>query len=180
MRDMISFEFKICLFVASFSPMWFILLGSYLLYDFTPNSIITCFVITILIIVSIVISCNMIEKYRNSNNMDMVKPKYVRDITHKYTAQLVAYVFFIFVDFTMSHNIFVIIGLAVFFCIVFSRTNLVLTNPAFFVVGFRIYESEVEQPNRKIILLSRNDVKKDEDIEIKEIAPGIYVDRLIY
>ena len=177
---MISFRSRVFLFIASFSPMWLILIGSYLIDDFSPFAIIVSFLVLLGIIASIIHSCNIFAEYRESTNMEPVSLEYARDVTHKYTIQLITYVFFALIDITLSHNVFVIIALAFFVCIIFSRTNIVLTNPAFLAVGFRMYESKIGLPDREIILLSRCNVKKGDQIEIKEIAPGIFVDKLKY
>ena len=155
-------------------------MGSYLLDDHSPVAIIVIFLIILGIITSIIHSCNSFSKYRESTNMEPVRLEHTRDVTYKYTTQLVAYVFFALIDITLDHNLFVIIALAFFVCIVFSRTNIVLTNPAFLAVGFRMYESKIGLPAREIILLSRYVIKNGDSIDIKEIAPGIFVDKLKY
>ena len=177
---MISFRSKISLFIASFSPIWFILIGSYLIDDHTPFTIITSFLIILGIIASIVHSCNIFAQYRQSINMEPVTIKSTRDVTHKYATQIVAYVFFVLIDVISEHNLFVIISLAFFICIIFSRTNIILTNPTFLVVGFKLYEVKVTLPNRTIILLSRYHLRKGDEIGIKEMAPEIFIDKLKY
>ncbi len=160
--------------------MWFILIGSYLIDNHDTFPVIVSFLTTLGIVGCIVYSCNVFDRYRQSTNMDPVKPEYLRDVTHKYIPQLFTYAFFALIDITSEHNLFVLVSLAFFMCIIFSRTNIVLTNPAFLVLGFRLYESKVSQPDRQIILLSSNSPRKKESIYIKQIAPGIYVDRLKY
>lgn len=162
MDEMISFRSRIFLFVASFSPMWFILIGSYLIDNHDVVSVLVSFLIILGIIGCIVYSCNVFDRYRQSTNMDPVRPKYLRDVTHKYITQLLTYAFFALIDVTSEHNIFVIISLALFVCVIFSRTNLVLTNPAFLVLGFRLYESKVSEPDRQILLLSSYSPRKDD------------------
>ena len=180
MDEMISFRSRVFLFVASFSPMWFILMGSYLIDNHDVVSVLASFLTILGIIGCIIYSCNVFDRYRQSTNMDPVRPKYLRDVTHKYVTQLFTYAFFALIDVTSEHNIFVIISLALFVCVIFSRTNLVLTNPAFLVLGFRLYESRVSEPDRQILLLSSRSPSKDDLMYIKQIAPGIYVDRLKY
>ena len=180
MHDMINFHSRMFLFIASFSPMWLILIGSYLIYDFSPLSIIVSFSIILGIIASIVYSCNVFAEYRESINTEPVTLKYARNVTYKYTTHLIAYVFFVFIDITLPHNIFVIVALIFFVGIIFSRSNIVLTNPTLLAIGFRIYESEIDQPDREIILLSRYTVNKGDQIDVKEIAPGIFIDKLKY
>lgn len=178
MYDMIDFQSKVFLFIASFSPMWFILIDSYLIDDHSASAIVISFLIILRIITSIIISCHMFSKYRNSTNAEPVVLKSIKDITHKHTGQLIAYVFFALIDVTSNHNIFVIISLAFFVCIIFSRTNIILTNPAFLAVGFKIYEANVTLPYRTITLLSNSFIKNGDSIYIKEIAPIIFIDKV--
>ena len=180
MNEMISFHSKIFLFIASFSPMWFILIGSYLIDSHDVIAILVSFLTILGIIGCIIYSCNIVDKYRQSTNMDPVEPKYLRDVTHEYIPHLVTYAFFVLIDVTSVHNLFVIISLGLLVCVIFSRTSLVLTNPAFLILGFRLYRSEVSEPDRKILLLSSCYPKKNTKIHIKEIAPGIYIDKLKY
>ena len=180
MDEMISFHSRISLFVASFSPMWFILIGSYLIDRYDVVSVLAAFLVTLVIIGCIIHSCSVFDRYRQSTNMDPVTPEYLRDVTHKYTMQLLAYAFFALIDVTSDHNVFVLISLAFFICIIFSRTNIVLTNPAFLVLGFRLYESKVSNPDREILLLSSYSPRKGAQMYIKQIAPGIYIDKLKY
>ena len=180
MIEMISFHARMLFFVASFSPMWFVLIGSYLINDHSPMAIIISFSIIIGIIGTIIYSCNLFAKYRESTNMDPVCIEHVKDITYKHTTHLIAYVFFVLIDVTLQHNMFVLISLAVFLCIVFSRTNMVLTSPALFAIGFKMYAAKVNLPTREITLLSTYNIKNDDQIYIKEIAPNIFVDKLKY
>ena len=107
MIEMISFHARMLFFVASFSPMWFVLIGSYLINDHSPMAIIISFSIIIGIIGTIIYSCNLFAKYRESTNMDPVCIEHVKDITYKHTTHLIAYVFFVLIDVTLQHNVFV-------------------------------------------------------------------------
>ena len=180
MTELISFYSRTLFFVASFSPMWIMLIGSYLIYDHSPNAIVTSFLIAIIIIGTIIYSCNLFSKYRESTHPEPVHVERVSDTTYKYAKHLIAYVFFVLIDVTVQHNVFVLVSLVVFICIVLSRTNMVLTSPALFAIGFKMYEVEVKLPPRKIILLSKYHISNGDDVDIKEIAPGIFVDKLKY
>ena len=57
---------------------------------------------------------------------------------------------------------------------------MVLTSPALFAIGFKMYAAKVNLPTREITLLSTYNIKNDDQIYIKEIAPNIFVDKLKY
>ena len=176
MDEMISFSGRVFFFIASFSPIWIILLGAYLMNDHSPLAIITCFLIILGIIGTIVQASNQLARYRKSINTDPVYVTNAKDVTYKYTKHLIAYVFLALIDVTLQHNVFILASLIVFLCLVYSRTNMVLTSPALFVIGFKMYECRVTRPERDITLLSRSVIKKHDAIGIKEIASNIFVE----
>ena len=180
MHEKISFESRMILFVASFSPMWFILIGSYLIDNHSSLEIITSFCIVIFIIGTIIHSCSIVGRYTHSTNMEGVELQYARDVSHKYVTHLVAYIFFVLIDITSNSNIFILVALAIFVSVIFSRTNLIFTNLAFFLVGFKIYDAEILEPTRRILLLSREEIGKGDAIFVKSIAPDIYIDKAKY
>lgn len=74
MDEMISFRSKIFLFIASFSPMWFILMGSYLIDNHDVVSVLVSFLVTLGIIACIIYSCKIFDRYRQSTNMEPIRP----------------------------------------------------------------------------------------------------------
>ena len=180
MTELLRFHSRMLFFVASFSPMWVILIGSYLIHDHSPDAIVISCLVVLVIVGAIIYSCMLFSRYRESINAEPIRLEYAKDITYKYAKHLIAYVFFALIDITSQHNVFILVSLVVFISIVFSRTNMVLTSPALFAIGFKMYEIRVTKPSRQIILLSRYYISKSDEISIIEIAPDIYVDKLKY
>lgn len=187
MDDTMSLQARMCLFTASFAPLWFILIlwyvsdalsvghiraGAYL-----PDVIVHSFVAGVAIVACIMVSCGIVSRVRESDNMEEVTPTQVRDVTHSHAPSVMVYVFFVAVGVGSSGNILVLFSLAVFVCVVFSRTNMLLNNPSLLVVGFRVYRMKVTKPDRDILLVTKNRPHNNKPVYIKMFAPGVFMDR---
>lgn len=178
---------RVCLFTASFAPLWFMVIGSYL-YDVhlaSPESggpskidaVIGSFVAVALILVCVAVASNMVSGVRKGGNMETVVPDRVRDVTHTNTPAVMTYVIFVTVGVASSHNFFVLAVLAAFVCAVFSRTNMMLTNPSFLLVGFRTYKMKVGKPNRNIMLIAKRAPLNGKEVRIKRVSQGVFMDQ---
>ena len=178
---------RVCLFVASFTPLWFILIGSYLGSSglagpgpdssALPAAILASFVAGVVIAVCIMISCSVVARVRESTNMDEVEPSCVRDVTHAHAPSVMTYVVFVAIGVASSYNLFLLLSIAGFVCLVFSRTNMLLVNPSLLLVGFRIYEMRVTGPDRDIVLITKRPPLDGKPVYIKMAAPGVFMDR---
>lgn len=187
MEETMPLRIRVCMFVASFAPLWFMVIGSYL-YDahfLGPESsapsridtIIGSFVAAVLILACIMVTCNAVSNLRESGNMETVVPERVRDVTHANAPSVMVYVVFVVVGAASSHNLFVLAMLAAFVCAVFSRTNMMLTNPSLILVGFRTYKMEVGSPDRVITLVAKAVPQNGKEIRIKKAAEGVFLDQ---
>lgn len=187
MDDAMSPQARICLVTASFAPLWFILIlwyvsdslaagygraGSYL-----PDVVMHSFVAGVAITACIMVSCGIVSRVRESDNMERVTPTGVRDVTHSHAPSIMVYIFFVAVGVGSSGNILVLFSLAAFVCAVFSRTNMLLNNPSLLIVGFRVYRMNVTKPDRDILLITKNRPFDDIPVYIKMFAPGVFMDR---
>ena len=187
MEETLALQTRVCMFVASFAPLWFMVIGSYL-YDahfLGPESsapsrvdaVIGSFIAAVLILACIMVTCNAVSRLRESRNMETVVPERVRDVTHANAPSVMVYVVFVVVGAASSHNLFVLAMLSAFVCAVFSRTNMMLTNPSFMLVGFRTYKMEVGSPDRVITLVAKSVPQNGKEVRIKEAAEGVFLDQ---
>ena len=188
MDDTMSPQARMCLFAASFAPLWFILIlwyvsdalaaGNARTGAYLPDVIVYSFVAGAAITACIMVSCGIISRVRESGNMEEVTPTQVRDVTHSHAPSVMVYVFFVAVGVGSSGNILVLFALAAFVCAVFSRTNMLLNNPSLLIVGFRVYRMRVTRPDRDILLVTKNRPYDGKQVCIKMFAPGVFMDRL--
>lgn len=187
MEDTMPVQTRACLFVASFTPLWFILIGSYLTSpdlagpgsdgSGRPVAVLASFVAGVAIVACIVVSSNAVAKVRESANMERVEPSGVRDVTHSHAPSIMVYTVFVAIGVASSYNLFLLLSIAVFTCLVLTKTNILLVNPSLMLVGFRIYEMKVAKPDREIVLITRKPPLDGKSIHIKMAAPGVFMDR---
>lgn len=178
---------RACLFVASFTPLWFILIGSYLTNpDLSgpgsdgsgrPAAVIVSFAAGVAIAACIMASSNAVARVRESSNMDPVVPSRVRDVTHSHAPSIMVYTVFVAVGVASSYNLFLLLSIAAFTFLVLTKSNMLLVNPSMLIAGFRIYKMRVEKPRRRITLITKRPPQNGKLVHVKMAAPGVFMDR---
>lgn len=178
---------RLCMFVASFTPLWFILIGSYLTNpdlagpdsdgSGRPIAVLVSFAMDVAIVVCIMASSNAVAGVRDDPNMERVEPSDVRDVTHSHAPSILVYTVFVAVGVASSYNLFLLLSIVGFVCLVLTKTNILLVNPSMLLVGFRIYEMKVDKPDREITLITKRPPLDGKPVHIKMAAPGVFMDR---
>lgn len=182
-----SVQNRVCMFVASFTPLWFILIGSYLTSpdlagpnsdgSGRPAAVLTSFAAGVAIVVCIMVSSNAVAAVRENPHMERVEPSGVRDVTHSHAPHIMVYIAFVAVGVASSYNLFLLPSIAGFTCLILTKTNILLVNPSMMLAGFRIYEMKVDKPNRDMILITKRPPLDGKSIYVKMAAPGVFMDK---
>ena len=186
MEDKLSVLSRISMFTASYAPLWFILVGWHLSNAYVsgygpggadkPALVIVAFLVVVAVVACIMDTSCRVSRARQSDHMEWVEPKQVRDVTHAQVPSAMSYVFFVAVGVASPDNPFVLVALAALACLVFSRTSMVLNNLSLLLVGFRMYEMKIAKSNRNIVLVTDRPPLDGKALRIKMFAPGVFVD----
>lgn len=168
---------RIEFFLASFSPLWVIMITSYLIKNYNvTNAIITIIVASILAI-TISDTVKKFRQLRTSSNPEKMEINEAREITQDYIPYVVSYLFPVLADLTDFSMLFAVIAILIIIGVLYVRTDMLLTNPALLIVGFRLYEVEVQNYHHKLKIISRSPIGRNDSILVREIGHRIYIEQ---
>ena len=147
---------KSMLFVASFSPLWAIMIVGHMLDNHADhNSWIVSLVLSAAVAFSIVFVVRKFRAIRRSTNPKHIEVTRARETTVGLAPYIMVYMFSILVQVDDPSGFFVMFATMSLVGIIYVRTGMVLTNPAFIIAGFRIYEVDADDYARPFIIISK-------------------------
>ncbi len=180
---MINIAARIAFFIASFFPLWAIML--YLLiskygYD---GFLIFAYAATVLVIILCIshVKTSIRDTKRDADNSKQIRIYGKTETTKDYVFSIIPYILVISSANMGMENIVSLVAMFVIIGILYVRTNMVLTNPMLLLIGFRVFEIECfeshnDEKPKKILLLSRYMPWNGRDMDIEEIYDGIYME----
>ena len=167
---------KSLFFIASFSPLWAIMIISYMVDNSTNlYSWIVSLILSGIILVSIFVVRRKFRTLRGSSNSKRVEVTQTREITAEYVPYIMAYLFPIFIQFDDASRIITGLLAIGFVAMLYIKTRLVLTNPALLLVGFRLYEVHAKNYERPFIIISKHYPAGDTDV--RDMAHDLCIEK---
>ncbi|MGY5146616.1 MAG: hypothetical protein ACW9W4_01245 [Candidatus Nitrosopumilus sp. bin_7KS] len=186
MLPLYTFRKKIMFFIASFFPIWAIVLGKYLIENHTTFDVIISFIIIIGIIITTISALREFSNHYNTISGEKGKIVKVKEKSDKVVAHIVAYFFFILIDIHDYSDLFIILSMIILISIIFTRSGLVLTNPSLLILGFKIYAISTISPVqdidstkelRSVTILTKESLYRDDIVTMVELSQGIYLNK---
>jgi len=173
---------RISFFIASFFPLWGILL--YLAsYEYSISEYWYAY---ILIILTVVICISHVKIFlRNlknkSENSKQIVIKLRKETTHEYVFSIIPYLLVLTSADMQFEKIISLLVVFLIIGILYVRTNMVLTNPMLLLLGFRVFEIIFvelhNQDNEKTtLLLTRKLPWNGSEMTVEEISSGIHME----
>jgi len=147
---------KSLFFIASFSPLWVIMMIRYLMDNYDePYVLITIIIPLVIIIISILLTVRKFKTLRRSTNSEKIKVEKSKEITSEYIPYIVSYLFPILTVIDGISTLFTVLAAMTLVGILYVKTRMVFTNPALILAGFRIYEIESKNYARPIKIIAK-------------------------
>lgn len=174
---LLSTKNRIELFLASFSPLWVIMIISYLIRSYNQTSIIIAIIIGLSLIIPISDTINKFRQLRTSSNTEKMEIEESKEITQDYVPYVVSYLFPVLADLTNFSILFSVIGVLIIIGILYIRTDMLLTNPALLIVGFRLYEVKVKGYHHNLKIISKSPIGRNDSLQVRMISNLIYIEQ---
>lgn len=175
--SLLNIKNKIELFLSSFSPLWAIMIISYLIKSHDISDVIIAIIISIIIAMTISDTVKNFRQLRTSSNSEEMTMKEVKEITQDYIPYVVSYLFPVLSDLTNPTMLFSVIAVLIIIGVLYVRTDMLLTNPALLLVGFRLYEVEAEGHIDKLKIISKSVLGRNDKPMLRMITNKIYIER---
>ena len=147
---------KSLFFIASFSPLWVIMMIRYLMDNYYEQYVLIPIIIPLVIItISILLTVRKFRTLRRSTNSEEIKVKKSKEITSEYIPYIISYLFPILTVIDDIGTLFAVLAAMTLVGILYVKTRMVFTNPALILAGFRIYEIESDDYARPIKIIAK-------------------------
>ena len=167
---------KSIFFIASFSPLWAIMIVGHMLNNYAnQHSWMASLILSAVVAFSIVFVVRKFRALRRSTNPKCVKVTKVREITVEYIPYVISYLFPILVQFDDLSRIVTVLAAIVLVAILYIKTRMVLTNPALLIAGFRLYEVNAVSYARPFIIISKR--YPAEDVWIRDMDHDLCIEQ---
>lgn len=182
---MINIITRIAFFIASFFPLWGIMI--YLViskYGYDGFNIFVYAAIIMIIILCIShVKTDIRDTKRTAENPKKISICAKTETTKEYVFSIIPYIMVASSANMAIENIVSLVAIFVIIGILYIRTNMVLTNPMLLLIGFRIFEIEYfelhnEDNKKTTLLLSKNAPWNGRTMEIEEIYDGVYMENI--
>ncbi len=180
---MINIVTKIAFFIASFFPLWGLVL--YLLISKYGYDGFNIFAYAGIIMIIITCISHVKTEIRNTKRI-AENPKEIcicakTETVKEYVFSIIPYVIVIACSEMSAENIVSLVAVFVIIGILYIRTNMVLTNPMLLLIGFRLFEIEYfelnNEDNRKTtLLLSKYAPHNCQGMKIEEICDKVHME----
>ena len=186
MLPLFNFRKKIMFFMASFFPIWIIVVIKYLIEHHTTYDILISFVIIISIIITTVFTLRDFSNHYSTITGEREKIVRVKEKSDRVVAHVVAYFFFILIEINDYSDLFVIISMIVLISIIFTRSGLVLTNPSLLLLGYKIYDITTTNPGqveedvnklRSVTIITKEPLYRQDIVNMIELSQGVYLNK---
>ncbi len=174
---LLSTKNRIEFFLASFSPLWTIMIISYLIKSYNITNAIIVVIIALILAITIYNTIKKFRQLRISSNSEKMEITEAREITQDYIPYVVSYLFPVLADLTNFSTLFAVIAVLIIIGVLYVRTDMLLTNPALLMVGFRLYEVEVQNYQHKLKIISRTPIGRNDSILVRAIGHEIYIEQ---
>ena len=180
---MINIITKIAFFIASFFPLWGIMI--YLVISKYGYDGFYLFVYVGIIMTIGVCASHVKTDIRNTKRKaENTKEIYIytkTETTKEYVFSIIPYIMVVFSADMTIENIVSLVVIFIIIGILYVRTNMVLTNPMLLLIGFRIFEIEYfelnnEKNKKTTLLLSKEAPWNGREMKIEEIYKGVHME----
>ena len=180
---MINIITRIAFFIASFFPLWGIML--YLIIAKYGHDGFFIFVYAAIIMVIILcishVKTDIRDTKRTADNPKNICICGKTETTREYVFSIIPYIMVASSADMNIENIIALVAVFVIIGILYIRTNMVLTNPMLLLIGFRIFEIEYfeldNEENRKTtLLLSKKAPWNGRGMKMEEIYKGVHME----
>lgn len=173
---------RISFFIASFFPLWGIMLFlASITYEFKNYGFVYVGIILLIVLCLSQVRIQIRNYKTNAENPQEIIIKSRTETTREYVFAVIPYLFVVTSIDMQFENIVVLLSVFFIIGVLYIRTNMVLTNPMFLLLGFRIFEiTYVELHNQNhektTLLLTKKSPWHGDEMTIEEIARGIHLE----
>ena len=154
--SMLSGIDKYMFFIASFSPLWIIMMVGYALDNQASQYLWPAVTIpSAATTVSVLLIVRKFRALRRSTNAKKIKVEEAHEVTVKYIPYIMSYLFLILVEIDDLGTLVVVVASLALVGTLYVKTSMVLTNPALLLVGFRVYKVRATDYDRPITIISK-------------------------
>ena len=167
---------KSSFFIASFSPLWAIMVIRYVIDNHETQYVsVPVIIVMMIIIASILQAVRQFRAARRSTNSESIAVEKSEEITKMYVPYIVSYLFPILVDIDSSSTLFVVVAAMTLVGLLYIKTRMVFANPALILVGFRVYEIKAKDRMRSIKIIAKR--YPESTIKVRYIDYDLYIEQ---
>jgi len=173
---------RISFFIASFFPLWGIVLFlASTTYKFENYGFVYIGIILLIVLCLSQVRIQIRNYKKHAENPQEIIIKSKSETTREYVFAVIPYLLVVTSIDMRFENIVVLLSVFFIIGVLYIRTNMVLTNPMFLLLGFRIFEItyvELQDQNhdKTTLLLTKKSPWNGYETEIEDIAKGIHIE----
>ena len=167
---------KSSFFIASFSPLWAIMMIRYAIDNYEMQYVYVPITIAMVVVtISILSAVKKFRSARRSTNLESFTIKKSEEITKTYVPYIMSCLFPILIVIDSLSTLFVVAAAMTLVGALYIKTRMVFTNPALILVGFKVYEIEAKDHTRPIKVIAKK--YPESTIRARYIDHDLYIEQ---